>query len=403
MPTFQDVQAARERIGDRIVHTPCKRSLVFGDELDCRLWFKYENLQRTGSFKDRGALNRLLQLSPEERRRGVVTASAGNHAQALAYHATSLGIPVTVAMPETTPTIKVSNTEGHGARVILEGTFLSDAMTVAKGLEADEGMVLVPPYDDEAIVAGQGTMGLELLEDVPDLDVLLIPVGGGGLIAGTALAVKHHRPQARIIGVEATAAPSARLSRERGHPVMIASRETIADGIAVKRVGDVTFPVIQDLVDDLVEVTDGEIASAVLNLLERQKTVVEGAGAVGLAALLTGRVQVSPDDDVVVALTGGNIDINMISRIIDRGMVVDGRAIRLVVTGRDRPGFLAGLSRTVAGAGANVLDIHHRRSFADISVGDVGIIMHLETRGQSHVNEIVGLLESQGHKVQEDR
>jgi len=402
MPSLRDVELARERIDDQVVLTPCKRSLVFSDLLDANIWFKFENLQRTGSFKDRGALNRLLQLSEQERARGVVTASAGNHAQAVAYHATRLGVPSTVVMPETTPIIKVTNTERNGARVILEGGHLSDALKVARRLEAEDGTTLVHAYDDETIVAGQGTVGLEMLEQVPDLDSIVVPVGGGGIISGTALALKSLRPDVRVYGVEAAAAPSARVSREQGHPVMIESSETIADGIAVKRIGDITFPLMERYVDDLFEVEEEEIASAVLMLLERQKTVVEGAGAVGLAALLNGRVPVRPGENVAVILTGGNIDITRVSRIIDRGMVVDGRAARLLVRGRDRPGFLAGLTRTVAGAGASVLEVAHRRSFADISVGDVEIVLHLETRGRDHVRRIVKLLEAQGHQVEMD-
>lgn len=402
MPTLQDVHDARERIRHGVVMTPCTRSEAYLEQTAVDLWFKYENLQRTGSFKDRGALNRLLRLTAEERAAGVVTASAGNHAQALAFHASRLGIPATVVMPETTPTIKVTNTRRHGARVVLAGQFLSDASEVAGRLEAEEGRVRVPPFDDPAIVAGQGTLGLELLEQIPELDTVVIPIGGGGLIAGTALAVRSLRPGVRVVGVEAAAAPSAIRSRKAGRPVAIVNTETIADGIAVKRVGDVTFPLIERHVDEIVAVEEGEIASAVLQLLERSKTVVEGAGAVGLAALLHRRFAVREGERVCVLLTGGNIDITMISRIIDRGMVVDGRAIRLLVTGRDRPGFLAALTRTVAGTGANVLDIHHRRSFADITVGDVGIVMHLETRGREHVEEITALLRAQGYTLEED-
>jgi threonine dehydratase len=402
MPTIRDVEDARGQIGDQIVMTPCKRSLVLDDLVDCQVFFKYENHQRTGSFKDRGALNRLSRLSQAERARGVVAASAGNHAQALAYHATRLGIPVTVVMPEATPTIKVMNTGRHGARVLQVGATLTDSLETAHALEHDEGLVLVHPYDDPAVVAGQGTLGLELLEQVPDLDAVVVPIGGGGLISGTALAVKSRRPQVRVYGVEAAAAPSARVSREQGRPVTIESSETIADGIAVKRVGDVTFPLIEAYVDEIVEVSENEIASAVLLLLERQKTVVEGAGAVPLAALLSGVLPVTRGERVVAVLAGGNIDINMVSRIIDRGLVIDGRAARLLVTGRDRPGFLARLTGAVAGTGANVLEVSHRRSFADITVGDVEILMHLETRSQEHVGEVIGVLDEMGYSVAVD-
>jgi len=402
LPDLRDVEAARERIADQVVATPCKESLVFGDLLAARLFFKFENLQRTGSFKDRGALNRMLQLSEDECRRGVVTASAGNHAQAVAYHAAQLGIPSTVVMPETTPTIKVENTRRHGARILQEGLTLDDALVTARRLEAAEELVLVHAYDDPEIVAGQGTVGLELAEQLPNLDTVVVPIGGGGLISGIAIALRALRPTVRIVGVEAAAAPSARASLARGEPVLIESHETIADGIAVKRVGDVTFPLIQSLVDEVVEVEENEIASAVLLLLERQKTVVEGAGAVTLAALLSHRIDVRPDESVVAVLTGGNIDVNMISRIIDRGLVVDGRSARLLVTGRDRPGFLARLAQTVAGAGANVLEIGHRRSFADITVGDVEILLHIETRGREHLAEVVAMLEERGHRVEAD-
>jgi threonine dehydratase len=398
-----DVHEARARIDDHVVHTPCPRAPAFRDIVDCRLHLKLENLQRTGSFKDRGSLNRLLHLSDDERRRGVVTASAGNHAQAVAFHASRLGIPCTVVMPETAPLIKVSNTRGYGARVVQRGTVLDDAAVEARRLVDDEDLVMVPAFDDRHVIAGQGTMGLELLEQVPDLDTVVVPVGGGGMISGIALALESARPGVRVVGVEALAAPSALASREAGRIVKIESHHTLADGIATKRVGELTFPMIEALVDDLVTVTEEEIASAILLLVERQKTVVEGAAAVALAALASGRVAVTPSETVVLLLSGGNIDVNVLSRIIDRGLVADGRLTRLMVKVPDRPGSLSLLTRIVAGAGANVLEIAHRRAFADISVGDVEIVLHLETRGRDHVEEIIAVLEGEGLTVEEDR
>jgi threonine dehydratase len=402
-PTLEDVREARERIAGHVVHTPCPSSPFFGDTLPFSLWLKLENLQRTGSFKDRGSLNRLLLLTEEERRRGVVTASAGNHAQAVAWHAQRLGIPATVVMPETAPLIKVSNTAGFGARVLQTGTVLDDAAVEASLLVEREGLVLVHAFDDPRVVAGQGTMGLEIAEQVPDVDVVVVPVGGGGMISGIALALKTLRPGVRVVGVEAAAAASARASRDAGHIVKIATAETIADGIATKRVGELTFRLMERWVDDLVTVDEEEIASAVLLLLERQKTVAEGAGAAGLAALLAGRVAVGRGERCVAVLSGGNIDVNIVARIIDRGLVADGRLARLVVKVPDRPGSLALLTGALAGLGANVLETHHQRAFADISVADVRIVVHVETRGRGHVDEIVAGLEARGLVVREDR
>lgn len=400
MVKLSDVHAARGRIRAGIVQTPCKPSQAFRDEVPCHLFWKFENLQRTGSFKDRGALNKLLLLSAEEKERGVVTASAGNHAQALAYHASRLGIASTVVMPEFTPLIKVANTRGFGARVIQTGATLSDGFKEVHRLVEEEGLTLVHPFDDEAVIAGQGTIGLELAEQVEELGTVVVPIGGGGIISGIAVAIKTLKPSVRVVGVEAEAAASARASREAGGIVAIESAETLADGIAVKRIGERTYPLIQEYVDDIVTVGEEEIATAILRLLEREKTVVEGAGAVPLAALMTGKIPLKADERVVGILCGGNIDVNMISRIIERGLVGDGRMAYLVVKVRDRPGSLAGLTELVARMGANVLDIHHRRGFADIRVGDVEIVLQLETRGRDHVTEIIRALEERGVKVE---
>ena len=399
--SLEDIEKARQRISRHVVLTPCPRAMAFDDVSPGALHLKLENLQRTGSFKDRGSLNRLLHLNDDERRRGVVTASAGNHAQAVAYHARRLGIPCTVVMPETAPLIKVSNTEGYGATVIQLGDVLDDSAVEAYRLVEAEGLVMIHPFDDPRVIAGQGSIGLEILEQVPEVDVILVPVGGGGMISGIALAVRSLAPHVRIIGVEADAAPSARASREAGEIVKITSSRTLADGIATKRVGQHTFPIIEALVDDLVTVSEEEIASAILLLLERQKSVVEGGGAVPLAALAKGAVEVAAGETAVMVISGGNIDVNMVSRIIDRGLVADGRLARLLVKVPDLPGSLAGLTRLVASLGANVLETSHRRGFADISVGDVEILFTLETRGRHHLQAIVGSLEAESILVEE--
>jgi threonine dehydratase len=400
--TIDDIRAAAERLDGQVIRTPLVPAARMSEVLGCELYLKLENLQRTGSFKDRGALNRLLDLTPDERRRGVVTASAGNHAQAVAYHCGRLGIPASVVMPEGTPLIKVSNTKRYGARIDFRGATLSDALVEARRLESEEGLVMVHAFDDERVIAGQGTIGLELLEQLPDATVVIVPIGGGGLISGIALALKEAKPAVRVIGVEADAAASAVASLRAGRLVKIETSETIADGIAVKRIGERTFPLIRRLVDDVVTAGEEQIASAVHVLLERQKLVAEGAGAAPLAALLSGAVPVEDDDVVVAVLSGGNIDVNILERVIGRGLVDDGRLARLRVTVRDRPGELARLTDRVARAGANVLEIGHRRAFADIRVGDVGIVMHLETRGRDHVREIVRLLEAEGLTVEEE-
>jgi threonine dehydratase len=397
------IRSARERIRAGIVETPCVPLPGFADLFPSPLFAKLENLQRTGSFKDRGSLNRLLDLSADERARGVVTASAGNHAQAVAYHSQRLGIPAAVVMPEATPLIKVANARRFGARITFRGATLSDAMVEARRIEEEERRVLVHAFDDDLVMAGQGTIGLELLEQLPDMDTLVVPIGGGGLLSGIATAVREARPDVRIIGVEAEAAASALASRKAGHVVKIETGQTIADGIATKQIGERTFPILERFVDDIVTVNEEEIASAVHLLLERARLAAEGAGAAPLAAILSGRIPTAAKDRVLFVLSGGNIDINIIARIIDRGLVADGRLARLMVKVRDRPGQLARLADLVAGAGANVLEIAHRRAFADISVGDVEIVMHLETRGRDHVQEITKLLEARGLQVEEDR
>jgi threonine dehydratase len=403
LPTVEDIEAARRRIADGVMLTPCIRAAGLQDVLPYRLHLKLESLQRTGSFKDRGALNRLLELTEEERARGVVTASAGNHAQAVAWHCGRLGIPATVVMPEHSPLIKVTNTRRYGATVTLRGATLSDGLAEVERLAVDEGLTIIHAYDDAHVISGQGTIGLELLEQTPAQTVLVVPIGGGGLISGIALAVKDARPDIRIIGVEAAAAASALASRNAGRVVPVETGETIADGIATKRVGRLTFPLMERLVDDIVTVDEEQIASAVHLLLERQKLVAEGAGAAAVAALLGRAVPLRRDDLVVAIVSGGNIDVTMIERIIARGIVGDGRLARMIVKVPDRPGSLAKLTQIVARAGANVLEIAHRRAFGDISVGEVEILIQLETRGPDHVAEIRAALGGEGLAVSDYR
>ncbi|MGI9625820.1 MAG: threonine ammonia-lyase [Longimicrobiales bacterium] len=399
MLTPDAITAARDRIKGGVVETGSSRMYSLSAVVPGSVYMKAEFRQRTGSFKDRGALNKLLLLPEESRSQGVVAASAGNHAQALAFHASRLGIPCTIVMPETAPLIKVSNTKGYGARVFQVGETLSDGMSEVERLVDDEGLVLVHAFNDEDVMAGQGTMGLEILAQVPDVTKIVVPIGGGGMISGIATAVKDVRPDVRVIGVEAAASPTAYESLKAGGPVHIVSSETLADGIAVKQIGGQTFPIIQSLVDDVVLVNERQIAETIFFLLEKEKVVIEGAGAVGAAAVLSGVIPTAEDDVVVCVLCGGNIDVNIISRIIDGGLWRDGRLVQLRVTGRDRPGYLNELTQVVAAQGANVLDIEHRRAFGDISVGDVEIAIRAETRGREHVAEIVGRLRDLGHEA----
>ncbi len=401
-PSLDDIRLARERIAGGVVTTPVVPALALRRRLPCSLHIKLESTQRTGSFKDRGALNRMLALGDEERARGVVTASAGNHAQAVAYHGQRLGVPVEVVMPEHTPLVKVTNTRALGAGVRLSGATLWESMDEAHRIEREEGCVLVHPYDDGRVIAGQGTIGLELLEQLPELTAVVVPIGGGGLIGGIAIAIRELRPEVRIFGVEAASAASALASRRAGRVVLQETADTIADGIAVKRVGDLTFPLIERYVDDIVTVDELQTAAAVHLLLEQEKVLAEGAAATSLAAILAGLLPLGPDDVAAMILTGGNIDLSLVQRILDRGLVADGRLARLAVTVRDRPGSLARLTSAVADEGANVMEVLHHRAFADIGVRDVDIIIHVETRGREHLDAVIARLEREGVTVHDE-
>ena len=399
MVELRDIEAARERIRGRVVLTPCTPSDIFGEMFGGRAWFKFENLQRTGSFKERGALNCMLHLTPEQRERGVIAASAGNHAQGVAYHAQRLGIPATIVMPERAPLVKVSATQGYGARVILHGSVYDEAMAEALRIRDEEGLALIHPFDDPHVIAGQGTIGLELLEQCPDMDVVVVSVGGGGIIAGIAAAIKAIRPEVRVIGVESSVLPAALRSREAGEVVTIEPAETIAEGIAVRRIGEHTFGMMQAHVDELIAVSEEEIASAVLLLLEREKTVVEAACAATVAAVVNGYVGGLEGKNVVMVLSGGNIDVSLMSRIIERGLLQDGRLAHLVVRLRDRPGALAMLTTVLAEAGANVVRLDHRRGYGGLWLTEAEVALTLEMRGRAHVQDLTAMLTERGYSV----
>lgn len=389
MLAVEEIRAARERIRPHIVETPFLESRTLGRITGRRVYCKFENLQMTGSFKERGALNKLLQLGDAARKKGVAAASAGNHAQGLAYHAARLGIPVTVVMPKGTPLVKVTHTEEMGARVILQDGFFDEAHALAVEIARREGLTLVHPFDDPEVIAGQGTIGLELAESRAEFDTLLVPVGGGGLIAGVSAALKALRPSTRVIGVEAEAAPSmaAALQGRAGAP----ARRTIADGIAVKEPGRIARQIVERFVDEMISVSEDMIAHAVQLLLEVEKSLVEGAGAVGLAALLQHGSAI-PGSRCALILSGGNMDITMLSRIIERGLAMSGRLARLAVCVPDSPGSLAAVAACISEAGGNIREVSHQRAFTPSPVGEAMVELTVETRSAQHVDEIVEAL-----------
>ena len=380
--------------------TPVASSDTLNREWNCRAFFKLEMLMTTGSFKERGALYKLQSLTAEERQQGVVAASAGNHAQALAFHAARLGIPCTIVMPEAAPLIKVRNTTGHGAKVILTGKDYDEARAHASQLSRTDGQTYVSGFDDPWIMAGQGTVGLEILEQCPHLDCVIVPIGGGGLIGGIAKVIKERAPKIRIIGVQASTFPSAIAALDAGHPVEVEGGNTIADGIAVREIGKLCYESISKNVDEIIEVKESEIAQAVLLMLEQEKAVVEGAGAVGVAAIMAGKINDLANKNVAVILSGGNIDVNRLSSIIDKGLVKDGRLARLRVSMPDRPGDLARLVNLVGKSRANILEVEHHRAFTANPVGSTQIELTLETRGQDHLEEILQALEQSGIELE---
>ena len=400
MITLEDVRAARERIRGNVAVTPCPKSEPFSELCGAEVHFKLENLQRTGSFKERGAANKLALLTDAERKQGVIAASAGNHAQGVAYNATRMGIKSVIVMPETTPLIKVQATKRFGAQVVLFGMSFDDAYAEARRLEAERGYVFIHAFDDDDVIAGQGTCALEILEQVPDLDVVVASIGGGGWLGGMAVAFKALRPSVRVIGVESSLLPKMRAALAAGEPVSVPSATTIADGIAVKRAGERTLPLFRSYVDEVIGVDDEEVANAILLLIEREKTVAEGAGAAPAAALLQKKIGgLNPKTKVVCVISGGNIDVNLIARIIERGLVKEGRRVQLSLRVPDRPGMLAALLQNVAAELANVLEVHHNRAFMTGPIGDTEIQLVLETKGPEHVASLVRALNAKGYAV----
>jgi threonine dehydratase len=399
MLALEDVRAARERVADVARHTPLEYSYTFSEMTGADVRLKLENFQRTGSFKIRGATNRVATLPEASRRAGVVTASAGNHAQGVALAATRAGVDATVVMPEYAPISKVKATRRYGGEVVLHGADYAAAEERAHEIEREEGRTYVHAYDDWDVMAGQGTIGLEIVEDCPDLDTVVVPVGGGGLISGVAVAVTEQLPGVRVVGVQAAGASSVADSLAKGAPVSLDSVDTIADGIAVSRVGDRPFEVIGEYVDEVVTVTDEEIAVALTYLLERSKTLVEGAGAVALAALLFDAFEYEPDEVVVPALCGGNIDLNLLTTVVMRGLVETGRYLKIRTVLKDRPGALSDLLAVVAAHGANIYAIRHDRTSREVGLADTEVELDLETRGPDHVAELCDAIRERGYDV----
>jgi threonine dehydratase len=395
--SLADVQAARERLRGSIYYSPCPHSQMLSALTGQQIYLKLENLQMTGAFKERGALNRIATLTPDQAARGVVAASAGNHAQGVAYHATKRGIRSVIVMPLATPLVKVTATRNFGAEIVLHGANYDEACDEATRICTAEGMTFIHPFDDPLVMAGQGTIGLELLEQVPELQAVVVPIGGGGLIGGIACAIKESRPDIRVIGVQTSRLPSMAAAVEQHHPVTLDSATTIADGIAVRRAGEVTFPVVERYVDEIVTVDEDEIASAILVLLEREKTLAEGAGATALAALIQKKTTLKSEHTAVI-VSAGNIDVTLLSRIIERGLVQDGRLIRLRIHLLDKPGALAELTRLIADHRANIVDTLHNRAYYGVNLGDTVIDITMETRGREQVSELLAALTAGGYK-----
>ncbi len=390
--SLPDIRAARNRIEGRVLRSPCPRSIPLSELVGAEVFCKLDLLQRTGSFKERGACNALLMLDAARRARGVVAASAGNHGLGLAYHGKLIGIPVTVVMPRFAPLVKVATCRRLGARVILEGDTFDDARRYALDVAARDGLTRIHGFDDAHVIAGQGTMGLEILEDVPDADAVVVPTGGAGLLAGVSIVARALRPGIQIIAVETAAAPSFSASLAAGRPTQVPIRPTLADGLAVGRVGDLSFALAAPLVDRVVTVDEAEISLAVLRLLELDKTVVEGAAAAALAAVVGGRCPELAGRKVVLLLCGGNIDLTTLDRVIDTGLVTDGRRWRFTARVSDRPGGIARLTAVIAAAGASVREIVHDRSFSGADVFSTGVDVTVETAGHDHVAALAAAL-----------
>jgi threonine dehydratase len=396
-PTIDDIRTAAQRINGAVVRTPMLVSRTLSEIVGAEVWLKFENLQFTAAYKERGALNKLLQLTPEERARGVIAASAGNHAQAVAYHAKRLGIPATIVMPATTPTVKVTQTAGHGATVVLHGDMFDDAYAKARELALEKGYVFVHPFDDTQIIAGAGTLGLEMLEDAPELDTIVVPIGGGGLMSGVAIATRAIKPDIELIGVEAELYPSMKCAIEGCNLPL--GGDTLAEGIAVKQPGMLTSRILSELANDVMLVSERDLERAVSMLVGTEKSVVEGAGAAGLAAMLA-----EPDrfkgKKIATILCGGNIDTHLLANVLVRDLVRQGRIARLHVAAHDQPGALAAITSKVYEAGVNIIEINHSRIFTRLPAKDTVIEVECEARDPASIDDVVARLEAAGFQVE---
>ncbi|MFA5058678.1 MAG: threonine ammonia-lyase [Opitutaceae bacterium] len=397
--SLPDIQAAVRRIAGGVIVSPCPESIPLSEITGARVFCKLDNFQRTGSFKERGARNALLRLSPGRKKRGVIAASAGNHALGLAYHGRLLGVPVTVVMPDYAPLIKITTCRKLGARVIVRGADFAGAQAEANRLVGAEGLTYIHGFNDPDIIAGQGTLGLEILQQVPDVDVIVCPIGGAGLIAGVAVAVKSVRPRVRVIGVESVATSSFTAALRAGRPVAIPRRHTLADGLAVLKVGENSFRLARYRVDRVVTVREDWIALAILRMAELEKTVVEGAAAAPLAALMAGKLPGLRGKKVVLMVCGGNIDPPTLGRVIEKGMVADGRLTRFTAVISDRPGGLAELARVIAASGASIKDVAHDRAFSGPDVSAVNVACTVETRDRAHIAGLHRALRKQGFRL----
>jgi threonine dehydratase len=399
-PTLADVHAAAARLAGMVRRTPCEPSRTFSHLCGAEVWLKYENFQRTGAYKLRGALNHILTLPDEVRQRGVIAASAGNHAQGVAVAAELAGVEATVVMPRTAPLAKVSATRGYGARVILHGDVFDDAQAEARRIQGAEGLAYVPPFDDPAVIAGQGTVALEIMADMPRLGTLVVPIGGGGLIAGVALTVKQLRPDVRVVGVQASGANATYLAFHDRYTGPLKSVSTIADGLITRTPGQLTLPIIRRYVDDVVTVDDTAITQAVVLLVERAKTIAEPAGAAALAALLCGAVALDGTDagPICVIVSGGNVDLNLIDRILQRGLGAAGRHLRLRTKLIDRPGVLQHLAGILAEHAVNIVDVVHHRLGPNLAINEVELELMLEVRDHDHSATVLQALRDEGYE-----
>jgi len=396
VPTIDDIRAAAQRIDGAVIRTPMLSSRTLSEAIGADVWLKFENLQFTAAYKERGALNKLLQLSPEERARGVIAASAGNHAQAVAYHAKRLGIPATIVMPEPTPTVKVVQTEGHGAHVVLYGDMFDDAYARARELALEKGYVFVHPFDDAQIIAGAGTVGLEILEDAPDLDSIVVPVGGGGLMSGISIAARAIKPDIEMIGVEAELYPSMKCAIEGCQ--MPLGGDTLAEGIAVKQPGELTSRILKELATEVMLVSERDLERAVSMLVGIEKTVVEGAGAAGLAAMLSDPGRFA-GKKIATVLCGGNIDTHLLANVLVRDLVRQGRIARLRIAAHDQPGALAAITAKVHEAGANIIEVNHSRIFTTLPAKDTVIEVECEARDPAAIDDVEARLTAAGFRV----